>query len=303
MALDSILGRIQRRKRRLRENEGLPGFLFALYRRFAEDECFIRAAAISYYAVFSLFPLLLVTVAVIGYILPTTEFLDHLENLIELYVPGSADFLIENLQGLIRARGQVGLLGVATLLWVSSAVFAVITRSLNVIWRSEDAASMLRTRIIGVGSVLLFGFLGLLSLAISAGLRIFRMYEARLAAELGVMPITDTFLWRWIPYGVSLVMLFVVFVGIYRFFPARENTFGDVWKGALFSAVAFEVAKNLFVSYLGSTPPQAVFHGSLTAMVVLLLWIYIGALILLLGAELNVMLLRRRSVEGGDVVS
>ncbi len=303
MALDSILGRIQRRKRRLRENEGLPGFLFALYRRFAEDECFIRAAAISYYAVFSLFPLLLVTVAVIGYILPTTEFLDHLENLIELYVPGSADFLIENLQGLIRARGQVGLLGVATLLWVSSAVFAVITRSLNVIWRSEDAASMLRTRIIGVGSVLLFGFLGLLSLAISAGLRIFRMYEARLAAELGVMPITDTFLWRWIPYGVSLVMLFVVFVGIYRFFPARKNTFGDVWKGALFSAVAFEVAKNLFVSYLGSTPPQAVFHGSLTAMVVLLLWIYIGALILLLGAELNVMLLRRRSVEGGDVVS
>ena len=145
-----------------------------------------------------------------------------------------------------------------------------------------------------------FGFLALLSLAISAGLRIFRAYETELAAEMGMIPISDTFLWRWLPVIISVVMIFTVFVGIYRFFPARKNTLAEVWPGAAAGAVAFEIAKNLFVAYLGSTPPQAIIHGSLTAMVVLLLWIYVMALIVLLGAEFNVMLLRRReNAEGG----
>lgn len=281
--------------------EGVAGFLYELYQRFAEDECFLRAAAISYYAVFSLFPLLLVTVAVIGYVLPTSPFLEHLENLIHLYIPGSAEFLVENLQDLIRVRGQVGLVGVVALLWVSSAVFAVITRSLNVIWKSENDGHLLRTRIIGVGSVLFFGFLALLSLAIVAGLQILRAYEVRIAAELGLVSISDTFLWTWVPLVISWAMIFVIFVGIYTVFPARRNRLRDVVPGAALGALAFEVSKNFFISYLGSTPPQRIIHGSLTAMVVLMLWIYISALILLLGAEFNVLLVRRsRGAVGND---
>ncbi|MFP4199928.1 MAG: YihY/virulence factor BrkB family protein [Bacillota bacterium] len=285
-------------KERTLAGEGVAGFLYELYSRFAEDECFFRAAAISYYAVFSLFPLLLVTVSVIGYILPTSPFLDHLESLIHLYVPGSAEFLVENLQNLIESRGRVGLVGVATLLWVSSAVFAVMTRSLNVIWNCEEKGHVLRTRIVGVGSVLFFGFLGLLSLAIVAGLRIVRTYEASIAEEFGVVPISDTFLWSWIPLLISLAMIFVIFAGIFMVFPACRNRFLEVAPGAALGALAFEVSKNVFVSYMGNTPPQQILHGSLTTMVVLMLWIYISALIFLLGAEFNVLLLHRRRREG-----
>ena len=290
---------IESRKERVLRGEGVAGFLYELYRRFAADECFVRAAAMSYYAIFSLFPLLLVTVAVIGYILPTSPFLSHLEDLIYLYVPGSADFLVSNLQDLVEVRGQVGLVGVVSLLWISSAVFAIMTRSLNVIWSSTDSGSALRTRVIGIISVLFFGFLGLLSLAISAALQIFRAYEERLAAELGIVALSDTVLWRWVPLLLSLAMVFAIFVGIYRFFPARRSSFSEVWPGAALGALAFEAAKNAFIAYLGSTPPQRIIHGSLTAMVVLMLWLYIGMLIILLGAEFNVMLVERTRGEGG----
>ena len=291
---------VERWKDRTQRGEGVAGFLYELYRRFAADECFVRAAAMSYYAIFSLFPLLLVTVAVIGYILPTSPFLTHLEELIHLYVPGSADFLVSNLQDLIEVRGQVGLVGVVSLLWISSAVFAIMTRSLNVIWGCTDSGSVLRTRIIGILSVLLFGFLGLLSLAISAALQIFRAYEAELATELGIIALSDTFLWRWVPVLLSLAMIFVIFVGFYRFFPARRNSFSEVWPGAVLGAVAFEAAKTAFITYLGSTPPQRIIHGSLTAMVVLMLWLYIGMLIILLGAEFNVLLVERTRGGGGQ---
>ncbi len=283
--------------KKLEKRGGAVGFLVGIFRRFAEQDGFLKAAAIAYFGIFSLFPLLLVSVAIMGYLLPTAAVHDQMENFIELYAPGTADLLITNLESLVENRGQVGLVGIVALLWVSSAVFSAITRSLGLIWGESKNKPFWRTKLVGILMVLFMGFLVLLSIGISAAFSVFRMYEAQLMEALGLMPITDTMLWSLVPRLVPPVFTFIAFSVIYMFFPAAPIRFRQVWLGALVGTVAFEVAKTGFVWYLQTAPDFRLIHGSLTALIVLQLWFYIAATILLLGAVVNVQI--REQYGGG----
>jgi len=269
-------------------------FTKAVYRRFVGDDCFVKAAAIAYFGVFSLSPLLLFTVAIAAYLLPTPSVQAQVENLIHLYAPGSADFIARNLDSLVDMRSQLGAIGVVGLAWVSSAVFTVITRSLNQVWGVEEETSFWRTTLVGVLVVLTLGFFILLSVGISTFSEILRAYEAGFVAQWGVSPLTDTLLWRVGARLIPLMLTFMVFLVVYRFFPAKRLRTITVLPGALMGMLAFEGAKIIFVSYLKRVSHYEILHGSLTTMVLLLMWIYIGAVILLLGAELNVELARGR---------
>ncbi len=274
--------------------ESMWDFTKAVYRRFVDDDCFLKAAAIAYFGVFSLSPLLLFTVAAAAYLLPTPSVQSQVENLIHFYAPGSADFIARNLDSLVDMRSQLGAIGVVGLAWVSSAVFTVMTRSLNQVWGVEEDTSFLRTTLVGILVVLTLGFFMLLSVGISTFSEILRAYEAEFVAQWGVTPLTDTPLWRIGERLIPLLLTFVVFLIIYRFFPAKRLRIVTVLPGALLGMVAFEAAKIIFVSYLKRVSHYELLHGSLTTMVLLLMWIYIGAVILLVGAELNVELARSR---------
>ncbi len=267
-------------------------FVVRVYRRFVCDDCFVKAAAIAYFGVFSLSPLLLFTVAVAAYILPTPSVQAQVEGLVYLYAPGSADFISRNLSSLIRNRSQLGALAIVGLAWVSSAVFTVITRSLNQVWDVEEDTSFWRTTLIGVLVVLALGFLLLLSVSISTVSEFIGAYESDLLIEWGLRPVRETPLWQVVEHLIPMVLTFLVFMVIYRFFPAKKLRLTTVLPGSVFATASFEGAKILFVNYLKRVSHYELLHGSLTTMVLLLMWIYIGAIILLLGAELNVELAR-----------
>jgi len=277
-------------KRRLKDTHGGLAFLIRLYERFAKDNCFFMAAAIAYYGVFSLFPLLLAFVSVVGFILPGSPVQQQIENLIMLYVPGSAEYLIENLSDVVRVRGQMGLFGLATLLWVSSAVFNAMTRSLNEIWGTVEESPFWRTRLVGMGMVLVLGLLVILSLVMSTVYQVVSSYESELMQAWGVQPLTEAIPWQLVGRVLPSILAFITFTIIYQFFPARRLPFRDVWPGALLGTIGFEGAKAAFGAYLRTVSHFRLIHGSLTTFVLLLLWIYIVAMILLLCAEVNVLL-------------
>ncbi len=263
-------------------------FLLGLYRRFVDDNCFFMAAAISYYGLFSLFPLLLVSVSVVGYILPSSPVHVQVENLIWMYAPGSADFLIRNLGDLVRVRSQMGVLGLVSLIWVSSGVFSAISRSLNQIWEVTGDGSFWRTRLVGVLMVLFLGLLVVFSLVLSTAYEVLRAYDVEMTAAWGIRPVSETLLWQLFLRAFPVFLTFAVFWLIFEHFPARDHSFSDVWPGALTGAVLFEMARLIFANYLRNVPHYRLIHGSLATIILLLLWIYVAALILMLGAVLNV---------------
>ncbi len=256
------------------------------------------AAAIAYYGVFSLFPLLLVSVSVVGFILPASPVETQIENLVRLYMPGASDFLIDNLNDLVRIRGQVGAFGALGLLWVSSAVFNAMTRSLNEIWGSHRETPFWRTRLVGVLMVLVLGFLIILALGMSTAYQVIRSVEGELIRAWGMPALTDAIPWQLAGRVLPLLLTFAAFTIIYQFFPATSLSFSHVWPGALLGTGAFEVARTAFVTYMRNVSHYRLIHGSLTTLVLLLLWIYIMAIILLLGAQFNVQI-RRNGYRGG----
>lgn len=263
-------------------------FFLGLYRRFAEGNCFFMAAAISYYGLFSLFPLLLVSVSVVGYILPASPVHVQVENLIRLYAPGSADFLIANLGDLVQVRGQMGVLGVVSLIWVSSGVFSAISRSLNEIWGVTDDGPFWRTRLVGVLMVLFLGLLVVLSLILSTAYELLRAFDVEMTAAWGIRPVSETALWQLPLRFFPVLLTFAVFWLIYEHFPARDHSFSEVWPGALVGTALFEAARLIFANTLRSVPQYRLIHGSLATVIFLLLWIYVAVLILMLGAVINV---------------
>ncbi len=287
--LEPLLERIQH------DSPEVVRFVYGLYERFAGSNCFLMAAAIAYYGVFSLFPLLLVSVAVVGFILPASQVHQQVEDLVRLYVPGSAEFLTENLRDLVRVRGQVGIVGVVALLWVSSAVFNAITRTMNEIWGTMHANPFWRTRLVGILMVLLLGALIVLSLGMTTAYQVVQTYESEMMQRWGVHPLIDAIPWQMAGRVLPIVITFTVFTVIYRFFPAEHLRFGDVWLGAAVATLAFEFAKAAFGAYLRSAAHFQLIHGSLTTLIFLLLWIYIGTIILLFGAVFNVHLRHWRS--------
>jgi membrane protein len=170
-----------------------------------------------------------------------------------------------------------------SLLIGATSVFAELQRALDRIWDVPAAAGassvwqIVRTRVLSFGMILGLGFLLLVSLVVSAGL-------AALAAWLGtVFAQWKAILWMFdIALGLGIATL--IFAMIFKFLPRRSIAWGDVWMGALVTAVLFTAGKVLIAVYLS----KSVFttgYGAAGSLLVLLLWIYYSAQIFLLGAE------------------
>jgi membrane protein len=247
-------------------------------------------AALSFYTLFSIAPILVIAMAVAGAIfgphVAEVRVLDEMRGLL-------GDTGATALQGLLASAHQSGLkgfaaaIGVITLLVGATSVFGELQNTLDYIWKSprkepskKDSTAwwrILRSRIFSVGLILGVGFLLLVSLVFSAAL-------AALGAWFG------TFLVRWsvilpaLDLVLSLGLVTVLFAMIYKYVPREHIAWGDVWIGALVTACLFTVGKLLIGLYLGRSSLSSA-YGAAGSIMVLLLWIYYSAQIFLLGAE------------------
>ena len=251
---------------------------------FIEDEALTSGAAIAFYTVTSIAPLLLIVTAVAGLVFGHDAAQGAIvDQLSSLTGPQTADFLQTLIQNASTKSSGIlaSLLGTITLLVTVSGVFGEMQAALNRIWNVETQVTtvsrLLRARAIGFGLVVALGFLLTTSLAVSAALAGLGHYLNRTWPGWGP-------LLGFINFVISFLLIAVLFGALFKVLPDRRIAWRDVTIGAMVSSALFSIGKYLIAAYLGSSGVAST-YGAAGALILLLLWVYYSVQIVLLGAE------------------
>jgi membrane protein len=256
---------------------------------FSEDDCPTMAAALSYYTVFSLPPLLLLLLTLLGAVLDPQDIQGTLESQMrEIMGPAGAGQVRTILANADRPGGGATLpavLSVIALLIGATGVFGQLQAALNKAWgvapdpSKGGVKNMLLKRMFGVGMVLGLSFILLVSLVVSAVLSAFGDQLGRFLPEGLSAPLLEA-----INFAGSLAIIALLFGAIFKVMPDARIAWSDVRVGALVTAVLFVAGKFVLGLYLGRSNPGEAF-GAAGALAVMLVWIYYSSMIVLLGAE------------------
>jgi membrane protein len=248
------------------------------------DGASTNGAALAFFCAFSIAPLLVIVLAIVGWIVgATAAFAQVGAQLNALFGPSTAAILLGAIKSSQHAEGIVAtIVSVVTLLIGATTVLSALETLLERIWKSEALATAgmrgwIRTRFLSLAFILTLGFLLLISLTISTGLSTLQKHIGEQhPAVMGLLGATDLLL------SVSLVA--VLFAVIFRYLPARRLPWKTVAAGGFVTAVLFDVGRWAVSLYLAhSTQPSA--FGAAASFATLLLWLYYTSLIFLFGAE------------------
>lgn len=268
-------------------------------------------AAISYYTLFSLAPMLIISIAVAGFFFGAEaargEIFGQLQGLV-------GDEGAAAIQGLLKSANNptdgfiATLLGFVALVIGSTTVFAELQSDLDRIWRSPAEQGgqgwwfLIRTRLLSFGMVLGMGFIILVSLIMSAVL-------AALGKWWGSYFDGWETLLEIFNFVFSFTLITASFAAIYKFMPRVKIAWRDVWIGAVVTALLFSIGKFLIGLYIGKTGVASSF-GAAGSFVVVMAWVYFSAQIFLLGAEFTWVYAHQhgsmsahRKIQGGTIVS
>lgn len=259
--------------------------LSATYTKWAKDHAQSLGAALAFYAVFSLAPLLLIVIAIAGSVFGQEaaqgQIIGQIQGLVGKESANAIQSMIEEARkpatGIIAA-----VLAMVMLLLGATGVFAQLQEALNTIWGVEEKPGeglwkLLKDRFISLMAVLGTGFLLLISLVVSAGL-------SAVGATLGHFLPVPGFLLQIINFFVSFAIVTLLFAMIYKLLPDISIQWGDVWIGATMTSLLFTIGKFLIGLYLGKSD-VGIAYGAAGSLVVILIWVYYASQIFLFGAE------------------
>jgi membrane protein len=241
------------------------------------------AATMAYYAFFSLFPLLVVLVVAGSYVLEAERAFEAVVGMVGQALPGSRRLIEENVHQVIRLRGPVGLIGILTLVWSASSFFSLLTDNIERAWPAGSARSAIRRRLLALAMVV--GLAVLMALSLLGNALLQHLPAADFVGRLAVLgrPLGASFS-RLLPWALS----FMMFLSLYRWMPNRRVPWRAALSGAGVVTVLWLAAGQAFVWYLGSGLARyELVYGSIGAVIVLLLWIYLTSLVTLAGAHLT----------------
>ena len=259
--------------------------LSATYLKWSEDHAQGLGAALAFYTVFSLAPLLLIVIAIAGLVFGQEAAEGHIIGQIQGLVGEESAKAIQGILENVRkpATGLIATaLAIVTLLFGATGVFAQLQEALNTIWGVENKPELgilqiLINRFLSFMTVLGSGFLLLASLVLSAGL-------AAIGHRLEYLLPGPEPLIQAINFLVSFGVITVLFAMIYKVLPDVSIEWNDVWIGAGMTSLLFTIGKFLIGLYLGKSDVGVV-YGAAGSLIVILLWVYYAAQIFLLGAE------------------
>jgi membrane protein len=271
------------------ESGGVLQLLKHTFKEFSADDCPTMAAALSYYTVFSLPPLLVLLLSLLGAVVDPQDIQGNIEaQMRDAMGPAGAAQVQTILTNADRpgAGGLLpGVLSVAALLLGATGVFGQLQAALNKAWGvAPDPAkggirTMLLKRVFGIGMVLGLAFILLVSLVVSAMLSAFGEQLGRFLPEGLSAPVLEA-----INFLGSLAVIALLFAAIFKVLPDARIAWGDVRVGAVVTALLFVAGKFALGLYLGRSNPGEVF-GAAGALALMLVWIYYSSMIVLLGAE------------------
>jgi membrane protein len=267
---------------------------------FFYNRCSQLAASISYYALLSLFPAAIVTAAVFGIVIgddeARTEVVDFLFDTLPLSEDQGRRDLERIVDGVTRNTGTLGVIGLLGLLYSASALMAAIRNSLATVWGGERRRPALRAKALDILLMLSLGLLIGASLAVT----VLRSLAVDLGEDLGLPGRALDGVLDASGFLIPLVLSAIVFAVLFRVVPHPRPRFRDVWPGIVFATTGYELAKRGFALYIDNLGNYSAIYGSLGAVIVFLVFIYIAAIVFLLGAEYAALWPRVRSGEFDD---
>lgn len=237
------------------------------------------AAAVAYYSLLSVFPLLLAAVSIAAYFVDPGWATDQATRLMGSYLPRGESMVRGVIEEVISNRGSTSLLSILVLLWTGSRVFGVLTRALNIAYDVESRYSFWERLLVEVGMTLSVGVVFLLALA--SEFLSFLLWDA-----LQVLPAGGNAVYSLVRLVVPIALLLLAFFLVYRYVPHGHRHTQSALIAAVVATGLFLVARPLFHEYVQRFSQYNLVYGSLAIVIILMVWAWIVAFITLFGGEL-----------------
>jgi membrane protein len=253
-----------------------------------EDQAPTLGAALAYYTVFSLAPLLIIAISIAGLVLGKEaaqgQIFEELRGLLGTESGKAVQDIVKSASAEPSTSLLATVVGFVTLLFGASGVFGQLQTSLNAIWGVQPKPGrgligIVRDRFLSFGFILAFGFLLLVSLVLTAAI-------AFLGQQFGSMIPSMEALVQTLNSILSLAVITLLFAMLFKFLPDARIAWHDVWIGAFITAALFTIGKFALGFYLGKSG-VASSYGAAGSLIVLLLWVYYSSQIVFFGAELT----------------
>jgi membrane protein len=253
------------------------------------DNCLRLGASLSYYTIFSLFPLILVVLGIAQLLLANSDtaraaIFDSLSRV----TGGFRDEFVQTLDALQQSRRSSGIIGAITLLLGASWVFGELVSAFNIIWGLQAPArggplEFLRATLFSFALMLSAAFLLLVSMVVNAVL-------AALGALLANLP-GGALAWGIASLALNLVALTLIFALLLKYLPQTWVAWGDVWLGAVLTAVLWTLLQNVIALYITWSSYKN--YGTIGAVLALVVWVYLSSQVLFLGGEFTAVYAQR----------
>ena len=258
-----------------------------------EDNISFLAGGIAFNLLLAAVPFTLLLLSGLGYVLnesaeqSSSTVWGFIDNLMPPHAETGDVQLHKLLDGVIKARGSVGLFGAIAFIWFSTRLFGTLRSVLGEVFDIEQGLDFIKGKLFDIKITIVSTVLFVAYAVLSTYMKIATSKALAALTDVGFRKSFRIRLEYW--FGNILALLFItgMFFALYKFLPSRRIRWQPALVGALFTSVLFELAKQLFTAYIGSFNPSSLYAGTLAGIVIVVFWVYYAALIFILGGEVG----------------
>jgi YihY family inner membrane protein len=290
--------RWQQRLRILRQLDerayGWPGMIIGAVRRTLLPGSAIKAASIAFFALFSLFPITLLSISIASLNLDPSMGQQFIVNNLEFIAPALGQLLGQTIDEIILARGSVTSVALIALLWSASTIFYTLTLTMNEIWSNQRIRPVWKRR--GLSILIVLAIVG--PVLFLASFATSMMTNLRAWLPEGIIALSGGI-------GILLAILFdiALFMVLYILLPHGASTWREILPGAIGAGLLWEIAKKAFLFFVSTyIAVSNLVYGSVTAIIAFLAWAYLSGLIFLFGAFLSFLFFQRKERQQAETL-
>ena len=246
----------------------------------------VTAAAIAYFALFSLFPITLLSISIASLTLGPLMDQQIIVQKLEFIAPALGKLVGENINEILRTRGPVTIIALVGLIWSATTIFYTLTQTLKIIWGNKHRRAVWKQR--GLAILFVMAFVGPVLLMASFASSMITNFGTWLPDQ--IKPIGGA-----ISFVASILFDVALFMGLYIMLPHGVSSWREILPGAIGAGLLWELAKKAFLVFVSAYISFSnLIYGSVAAVIAFLAWAYLSGEIFLFGAYLNVSYFRRK---------
>ena len=266
-------------------------FMKELFARFSLHEGQSKSAELAYFFLLSLFPLIIFILTLTAYLPISAE---DVLGAVDQYAPDSAMSMVKSIteQTLNKRSGGLLSCGIIAVIWSASNGMNAIVRAFNHAYEVEENRSFIIIRLTSIFLTIAM----VVTILIALLLPVFGREIGLLAADFIGAPGLFLQVWSVVRWGISPLILLIVFTALYIFAPKKRLSLRFVLPGAVFAAAGWIIVSMLFSFYVGTFANYSATYGSIGGIIVLMIWFYLTGTLLILGGEINALLHKRKKL-------